>query len=132
MRHALIILALAGLGGCVETVKFSAMAPNAASARQALAAEAALRHGQTRSSVETHPEMARRLSLCAAGETVDVYAVRVTDDGLCGSLLANGDAVKGQERCWRFDELTAVGKPRDATTFGYYPVRSYLKCSANQ
>lgn len=132
MKQVLTILALAGLGGCVETVKFSALAPNAASARQALAAEAALRHGQTRSSVEIQPGMAQRLSFCTAGERVDVYAVRVTDDGLCGSVLANGGGTMGQERCWRFDELTAVGKPRDAATFGYYPVRSYLKCSPDQ
>lgn len=129
MKRVVAILALAGLGGCVETVKFSTLAPNAASAHQALAAEGALRHPMTRSSAEISPEMAQRLSFCVAGQNVELYAARVTDDGVCGSVLSSGGAMTGDERCWRFDELTAIGKPRDATTIGYYPVRSYLKCS---
>ena len=134
MKQLVGLLALAALGGCVETVKFSSLAPTTSSVRDALMAEGALRHPMTRHVVEGHPEFARRLSFCTEGRSIEVYAVRQTNDGLCGIPLRPAASTGDQpvELCWRFDHLSAIGKPRDATTFGYYPVRSPLKCSPDQ
>lgn len=136
MRH-LLLAGLLLLGACVETVKFSPVAPSRASAEAAMTAERALTHPQSVAMRGDHASMNDRLSFCTATGLVEARAVRVTDDGVCGLEMSPtwpghpaGDRPEPVERCWRYDEMTTIGRPRDGTTVGYYAVRGYLSCEA--
>jgi hypothetical protein len=129
---AALTLAAMGLGGCVETVKFSSLAPSSESVAQALAAELALTHGQTRSFRDRDPVRARQLTLCLKGDGQprDLMAASMDGDRVCGTLSwPAGES--GHEVCYPLGDIQAVGLPRDAQTFGYYPVRGWLKCQGD-
>jgi hypothetical protein len=129
---AALTLAAMGLGGCVETVKFSSLAPSSESIGRALSAERALTHGQTGSFRGRDPVKAERLSLCLkdGGGHRDLMAARMDGDRVCGTLSWPADE-SGHEVCYALGDIQAVGLPRDAQTFGYYPVRGWLKCQGD-
>ena len=129
-RTAGLVIALL-LSACVPSVSYTRSAPNADSALRALAAERNLKHPQAQLSRQIDPDFTQ-LSFCSAdGSPIEIYAVRITDGGVCGrekrfDTMASSE--QRPERCWEFKEISTVGQPRDVMVVGYYPVRGYIRC----
>lgn len=126
---ATVAMALA-LAGCVETVKFSSLAPTPDNVARAFAAEQALTHPQTVAG--RHYGATERVSVCLAGgeHSVELINARIEDGKVCGEPSGPSATRLGSTArvCYAMAELEGVGLPRDAKTFGYYPVRGWLEC----
>lgn len=130
MKRVILAIGLAtAVGACVPTVKFSALPPGRDAVLKAQAAERSLRHPMTVHIASQHPTSRDEVSFCLAGGglSVTVQVTRVEEDRVCGfeRLTTPGEKV---EQCWRYVDLQSIGRPRDATVIGYYPVRGYLGC----
>ena len=127
-----VVAASLTFASCVPTVTYSPLPSSLESAQRALTAERALTHPQTVASRKSNPDRAP-LSFCTAeGLLVDIPTPRITDNGICGQrvhwLPTAVSSTVDPERCWSYAEIRTIGQPRDATTFGYYAVRGYLRC----
>lgn len=118
------------LAGCVDTVKFSSLAPTASNVSRALVAERALTHPQTVAGREYGS--AERLSVCPVGgeQSVELTNAHIEGGKVCGTPMGPSVTRLGSaaQVCYAMDELQSVGLPRDAKTIGYYPVRGWLEC----
>lgn len=132
-QRAAGLLIAVPLSACVPSVSYTASSPDSVSAHMALAAERSLAHGQARISRQIDPDFTE-LSFCSAdGARVVIQSVRITDAGVCGREMLSEVAQSAEqrsERCWEFEEISAIGQPRDTTIVGYYPVRGHLRCPA--
>jgi len=126
-----VALALAlALAGCVDTVKFSSLAPTPDNVARALAAEQALTHTPTVSRRRSGDGDWLSVCLASGGHSVELSNARIEDGKVCGIPYDPSATHAGVDVqvCYALEELQSVGLPRDATTIGYYPVRGWLKC----
>ncbi len=130
MKTAAAVALTLVLAGCVETVKFSSLAPTPDNIARAFAAEQALTHPQTVAGRQYGG--ADRVSICLSGDdqSVELTNSRIEDGKVCGEPTGpSGSRLGSTARvCYAMAELESVGLPRDAKTFGYYPVRGWLEC----
>lgn len=130
IRVAATVAVALSVAGCVDTVKFSSLAPSADNIGRALTAEQALTHPATVAG--RRPDDAGRLSVCLAsgGHSIDLTQARIDDGKVCGVPYGPSATRLGSSGhvCYALDELQSVGLPHDAKTFGYYPVRGWLEC----
>lgn len=130
--RAFVVAASLALASCVPTVTYRPSPGSFESAQRALAAERTLSHPPTAAIRESNPDFTPVTFCTAEGLRIVIHEPRLTEDGICGQRFrllttAVSPAVE-PERCWSFAEISTVGQPRDATTFGYFPVRGYLPC----
>ena len=130
MRIAFALVGVLLLTGCVETVKFSSLAPSADNVARALAAERNLAHPQTVALRQYSSDEGRRLSVClkSGGMARQLADVRLENNRVCGTPIVPGATQVEPRVCYEFETLQSIGLPRDAHTFGYYPVRGWMKC----
>lgn len=130
IKVAATVAMATALAGCVDTVKFASLAPTPDNVTRAFTAERALTHPQTVAAREF--DNAERISVCPVGGDTFVELTNARIDGgkVCGTPVGPSATRLGSsdQVCYAMDELQSVGLPRDAKTFGYYPVRGWLEC----
>ena len=129
---ATIVAVSVSLSSCVPTVTYRPSPSSLESAQRALAAERTLIHPQIVAIRERDPDFAPITFCTAEGSRIEIHEPRVTETGICGQpgrrLPGAISPTVDPERCWSFAEISTIGQPGDATTFGYYAVRGYLRC----